>query len=59
MSRNAKMDGVFPVHLSFISHQNNPVILPFSSTSIFPAAGTLGKPGMAAHGTSPAGTPVI
>ena len=27
-------------------YQNNPVILPFSSTSIFSAAGTLGKPGI-------------
>ena len=26
--------------------QNRPVILPFSSTSIFSAAGTLGRPGM-------------
>ena len=32
--------------------QNNPVILPFSSTSIFSAAGTLGSPGMAPHGAA-------
>ena len=29
--------------------QNRPVILPFSSTSIFSAAGTLGRPGMEPH----------
>ena len=37
--------------------QNNPVIFPFSSTSIFSAAGTLGRPGMVPRAAGPHGDP--